>query len=372
MPRWREQLFVVLNRGAASASRFYHLPSRPGVRGRHPGRDLRSGGDRRLRHLRRRPSGDRGCAATSRSAARRGRHGGGFVWIGLHEPNRTSSTASPPRSTSTRSPSRTPSTPTSARSSSATATPCSWCSSRPATSTHDEVVEIGQIMVFVGRGLRGHRPPRRSRRAAPTCARELEDEPEQLPAARRRCSTPSPTSVVDDYDGGDARPRRTTSTRSSARSSPGRTAAHAERIFKLKREVLDFRRAVDPLRTPLAAARGRQRPARSTRPADVLPRRARPPAARRPSTVAELDELLDSALDANVAQVGMRQNEDMRKISAWVAIVAVPTMIAGIYGMNFEHMPELGSGPRVPAGARRDGGSCACLLYRNFKRRDWL
>ena len=38
----------------------------------------------------------------------------------------------------------------------------------------------------------------------------------------------------------------------------------------------------------------------------------------------------------------MRQNEDMRKISAWVAIIAVPTAVAGIYGMNFEHMPELG------------------------------
>ena len=46
-------------------------------------------------------------------------------------------------------------------------------------------------------------------------------------------------------------------------------------------------------------------------------------------------------LQANLAQVTVRQNEDMRRISAWVAIIAVPTMIAGIYGMNFEHMPEL-------------------------------
>ena len=54
-----------------------------------------------------------------------------------------------------------------------------------------------------------------------------------------------------------------------------------------------------------------------------------------------IDALLDSALHANVAQVGMRQNEDMRRITAWVAIIAVPTMFAGIYGMNFDHMPEL-------------------------------
>ena len=47
-------------------------------------------------------------------------------------------------------------------------------------------------------------------------------------------------------------------------------------------------------------------------------------------------------LQANLTQVTVRQNEDMRKISAWVAIIAVPTAVAGIYGMNFEHMPELG------------------------------
>ena len=52
-------------------------------------------------------------------------------------------------------------------------------------------------------------------------------------------------------------------------------------------------------------------------------------------------ELLTNVLQANLTQVGVRQNEDMRKISAWVAIVAVPTMIAGIYGMNFDDMPEL-------------------------------
>ena len=58
--------------------------------------------------------------------------------------------------------------------------------------------------------------------------------------------------------------------------------------------------------------------------------------------VRSLSGLLTSALDANLTQVSVRQNEDMRKISAWVAIAAVPTMVAGIYGMNFEHMPELG------------------------------
>jgi magnesium transporter len=76
-------------------------------------------------------------------------------------------------------------------------------------------------------------------------------------------------------------------------------------------------------------------------------------------------------LTANLTQVGVRQNEDMRKISAWVAILAVPTMIAGIYGMNFQHMPELSWRYGYPAvlvlivvvsGA----------LYRGFRRAGWL
>ena len=84
-----------------------------------------------------------------------------------------------------------------------------------------------------------------------------------------------------------------------------------------------------------------------------------------------VDALLDSALNANVAQVGMRQNEDMRKITAWVAIIAVPTMIAGIYGMNFEHMPELDWVGGYPFAISVMLVACF-VLYRNFKRRDWL
>ena len=63
--------------------------------------------------------------------------------------------------------------------------------------------------------------------------------------------------------------------------------------------------------------------------------------------VQEFRELLMSVLTANLTQTTVRQNEDVRKISAWAAIVAVPTMIAGIYGMNFEYMPELGGGSAI-------------------------
>jgi magnesium transporter len=82
-------------------------------------------------------------------------------------------------------------------------------------------------------------------------------------------------------------------------------------------------------------------------------------------------DLLTSVLSANLAQVTVRQNEDVRRISAIVAIVAVPTMIAGIYGMNFEHMPELGWTFGYPLVLAVMVAICF-TLYRYFKRVGWL
>jgi magnesium transporter len=82
-------------------------------------------------------------------------------------------------------------------------------------------------------------------------------------------------------------------------------------------------------------------------------------------------ELLTSVLTANLTQSSVRQNEDVRKISAWAAIIAVPTAIAGIYGMNFEHMPELGWRLGYPLVLLLIGVICF-LLYRNFRRVGWL
>ena len=81
--------------------------------------------------------------------------------------------------------------------------------------------------------------------------------------------------------------------------------------------------------------------------------------------------MLNGILDANTAQMSVRQNEDVRKISAWVAIIAVPTMIAGIYGMNFEHMPELSRSSAIPAALLLMLVVCL-TLYRYFKRAGWL
>jgi magnesium transporter len=144
----------------------------------------------------------------------------------------------------------------------------------------------------------------------------------------------------------------------------------AERIYKLEREVLDFNAAA----VPLAAAVDEITSGHF----DVLPdelgeyfRDVQDHLRRVSGRIAGFRELLGNALHANLTQVSVRQNEDMRKISAWVAILAVPTMIAGIYGMNFEHMPELHSRLGYPAVLVVIAVSCA-LLYRRFKRAGWL
>jgi magnesium transporter len=83
------------------------------------------------------------------------------------------------------------------------------------------------------------------------------------------------------------------------------------------------------------------------------------------------DELLRDMLNVHLAQVSVRQNEDMRKISAWAAMITVPTLIAGIYGMNFRHMPELTWPVGYPLAILLMAGVC-WLLYRAFRRSGWL
>ena len=86
--------------------------------------------------------------------------------------------------------------------------------------------------------------------------------------------------------------------------------------------------------------------------------------------IAEYDEMLSSLVQAALAKVGMQQNQDMRKISAWAAMAAVPTAIAGIYGMNFEHMPELSWTWGYPAVLLMV--AICTFLYRTFRRNHWL
>ena len=143
----------------------------------------------------------------------------------------------------------------------------------------------------------------------------------------------------------------------------------AQRIYELKREAIDFARAVTPLVEPverMTTGTTRVPDELTTYFRDVLDHLIR-----LSQHIEASRDILTSVLQANLAQVGVRQNEDVRKISAWVAIIAVPTMIAGIYGMNFEHMPEL----KWEAGYPLVIGAMVVIcfsLWRYFKRVGWL
>jgi magnesium transporter len=151
--------------------------------------------------------------------------------------------------------------------------------------------------------------------------------------------------------------------------SSNRESASQE-IYLLKREVIEFRHAIDPLLSPLQniASIG----ARNI-PEELTPffRDTLDHLARASDAAAGLDSLLSSALQAEIAQVQLQQNEDMRKITAYVALASVPTMVAGIYGMNFDTMPEL----RWKFGYPIVLGGLVVVtiyLYRKFKKSGWL
>ena len=142
------------------------------------------------------------------------------------------------------------------------------------------------------------------------------------------------------------------------------------RLYQLKRELMQLRRAVSPLEVPLQKLADKQ--------IDAIPDEMRSyfgdvldHAIRVRDQVSSLDELLSSILQASLARTSLADNEDTRKISAYAGIIAVPTAIAGIYGMNFRNMPELHWRYGYPLVLLLIVGLCI-VLYRGFKRSGWL
>jgi magnesium transporter len=121
--------------------------------------------------------------------------------------------------------------------------------------------------------------------------------------------------------------------------SPQRTH-DSRRIYVLKRELAEVRRAVNPLRDPMKRFATGSVPVITGEAAPFF-RDVADHLLRVSEAVETLDSLLSTAFDAHLARISVEQNQDMRKISAWVAIAAVGTLVAGIYGMNFTYMPEL-------------------------------
>jgi magnesium transporter len=144
-----------------------------------------------------------------------------------------------------------------------------------------------------------------------------------------------------------------------------------QRIYFLKREVIEFHRAVGPLLVPLETL---ETGGISRAIDDELRRFFRDVAdhARRiDDQVNSQRELLTSVLEANLALVSVRQNDVIKEISSWAAIITVPTFIASVYGMNFTHMPELKWKVGYPL-ALVTMAVAVLLLRRFFKRIGWM
>jgi magnesium transporter len=304
------------------------------------------------------------------------RAGGGFVWIGLHEPSEkefahvTREFALHPLAVED----------------------SLKAHQRPKLEVYDDslflvlkpvvyepesdAVSSGEVMVFLGDSFvltvrHGEGSPLAAVR------RRLEQEPEMLAKGPTAVVYAIADATVDHYLDVAAELQTDLEELETEVFSPdgGGSRNTASRIYMFKRQILEFRRATVPLAPPVSRLAG---PGVAGPGLPFVNDEARPffrdvgdHLARVNESVEGLDRLVSDILSAHLAQMSVRQNDDMRKISAWAAMAAVPTMIAGIYGMNFEHMPELrwtwGYPAVIAVMAVLEAG-----LYRTFKRRGWL
>jgi magnesium transporter len=233
----------------------------------------------------------------------------------------------------------------------------------------DELVEVGEVMVFVGPRFvvtvrHGQGSPLHDVRL------DLEAHPDLLGIGPSSVLYAVADRIVDDY-AGVIEGLAVDIDEVEGEVFSGHSTNPAERIYKLKREVLEFKRAVAPLVGPMQRLATKQAGLPlDPRTGDYF-RDVHDHLVRDAERIAAFDELLTGVLQANLAQLTVRDNQDMRKISGWVAIIAVPTMVFGIYGMNFDYMPELKWRFGYPLVLLTVVIVCAAL-YRSFKRSGWL
>ncbi|MEV0635689.1 magnesium and cobalt transport protein CorA [Streptomyces sp. NPDC050619] len=232
-----------------------------------------------------------------------------------------------------------------------------------------EVVNTGEIMVFVGQdfvitvrhGRHGSLGPLRE---------DLESAPEQLAKGPSAVLHALADHVVDDYLNVTDSVQEDIDAVETAVFAENGARVDAGRIYQLKRELLELKRAVVPLGRPLEELH--TRPIRVVDPEiQAYFRDVSDHLLRAKEQIAAFDELLNSILQAHLAQVTVAQNEDMRKITAWAAVIAVPTMVCGVYGMNFDNMPELHWRYGYPLIIGVIAVACL-VLYRGFRRNGWL
>ena len=231
-----------------------------------------------------------------------------------------------------------------------------------------EIVETGEIMIFVGPdfvvtvrhgehgGLAGVR-------------KQLEESPAKLKLGPYSVMHAIADSIVDTYLDVTELVETDIDAMEEDIFSPLKQT-NIESIYLLKREVVELRRAVNPLTTDLQRI--------GTDHDDIINVEIRrymrdvlDHTIKASDRIASYDDMLSSLVQAALGKVAMQQNVDMRKISAWVAIAAVPTALAGIYGMNFDHMPELHQTWGYPAVLLVMLTVCS-TLYATFRRNHWL
>ncbi|QJT03924.1 magnesium and cobalt transport protein CorA [Streptomyces asoensis] len=238
---------------------------------------------------------------------------------------------------------------------------------------NSEVVETGEVMCFTGKDFfitvrHGGQGSLRALR------HRLQDDPELLAKGPSAVLHAIADHVVDGYIAVADAVQDDIDEVETEVFSPGRKGTprgtDAGRIYQLKREVLEFKRAVSPLLRPMQLLS--ERPMRLVDP-DIQKyfRDVADHLARVQEQVIGFDELLNSILQANLAQASVAQNEDMRKITSWAAIIAVPTMVCGVYGMNFDYMPELHSKFGYPVVMSAMVALCIGI-HRTLKRNGWL
>ncbi|MFC5906480.1 magnesium and cobalt transport protein CorA [Streptacidiphilus monticola] len=177
--------------------------------------------------------------------------------------------------------------------------------------------------------------------------------------------------VVDDYlDVTDALGVDVDEVEASVFSGRGGRGVDAGRIYQLKRETLEFKHACWPLLRPLQRLAENEDELVAPQVAQYL-RDVADHLTRVNERVGAYDELINSILQAHLAQVSVAQNEDMRKITAWAAIFAVPTVATGVWGMNFQDMPELHWAYGYPVAMAGVVAVCVAI-YVLFRRSGWL
>jgi magnesium transporter len=230
-----------------------------------------------------------------------------------------------------------------------------------------EEVEFGEVHVFMGRGFvivirHGAASDLHDAR------RRLEDNPELLREGPVSAVWAILDKIVDDYEPVLAGLENDVEEVEAAVF--GGSSDESRRIYFLRRELAEFFRAVHPLLQPLEELVSKEHPeiAGATREhmRDVADH-----VKRLEDGIATQRYLLGSILQANLAVISVRQNDIVKQISGWAAIIGVPTLVASIYGMNFEHMPELRWHYGYPA-ALASMVVLAVILHRVLRRAGWL